>query len=150
MFIRPFGSADDRKLVKDTKIVTVIVGVASCLCGIYASSILSLLSKAYSFAGAGIVPLICIGLVWKERSDTPHAMGKRNSRATPWGARSGIVVGAVVSQLSVFGDYATLVGVAASSVCIVLVSLLTKNVHIEPVFASEGNVAPLEKPHAED
>ena len=148
--IRPFGRADDRKLVKDAKIVTVIVGVASCLCGIYASSILSLLSKAYSFAGAGIVPLICIGLVWKERSSEPHAMGKCNSRVTPWGARSGIVVGAVVSQLPAFGDYATLVGVATSSVCIVLISLLTKNVPIEPIFISEGDVQPLVKPHAED
>ena len=147
--IRPFSKADDRKLVKDAKIITVLVGAASCLCGIYASSILSLLSKAYSFAGAGVVPLICIGLVWKERSDEPHSMGKHNSRVTPWGARTGIVAGAVISQLSVFGDYATLAGVAASSLCIVLVSLLTKNIPVEPVFASEGDRHPLLKPHAE-
>ena len=40
-------------------------------------------------------------------------MGKRNSRVTPWGARLGIITGAVMSQLTVLGPNATLIGLAA-------------------------------------
>ncbi len=121
-----------------------VIGAAACLCGIFAQTILSLLSKAYSFAGAGVVPVIAIGLLWRERKES-HEMGRRNSKVTPWGARCGIVVGAVASQLPVFGDYAVIAGVLLSSAIIVIVSLLTKNVPVEKIFRSEGNVNPIQK-----
>ena len=89
----------DRDLVKDAKIATVIIGVASSLAAIYASSVISLFAKAYSMAGAGMAPLLCIGLVWKERKGEKTEMSRCNSRITPWGARAGIVTGAVLSQL---------------------------------------------------
>lgn len=63
-------------------------------------------------------------------------MGKRNTRVTHWGARTGIVVGSVVSQLSFLGSNATLIGIVASSVCIVIVSCLTRNVPVEAMFSS--------------
>ncbi len=135
--IHPFSKADDRNLIRDAKIITVIIGVISCICGIYASTVLSLLSRAYALAGAGVVPLLCIGLIWRERK-APHAMGKRNSRVTPWGARCGVVVGAISSQLPCFGENATLIGFALSSLVVVIVSLLTKN--IKSGFESEGYV----------
>lgn len=123
--VRPFRDFDDKRLIRDARIVTVIVGVASCLCGIFAPTILSLLSGAYSLAGAGIVPLLCIGLAWRERRE-PHAMGKPNSRVTVWGARCGVIVGVVTSQLRFLGSNATLIALAASSVTIIVVSLLTR------------------------
>lgn len=135
--VRPFSKADDRDLIRDAKIVTVIIGVISCICGIYASTVLSLLSKAYALAGAGVVPLLCIGLVWRERK-APHEMGKRNSHVTPWGARAGVVVGAVSSQLPCFGENATLIGCVLSGVVVIVVSLLTKNV--KAGFESTGYV----------
>lgn len=145
--IHPFHKDNDRELIRESKIATVVIGVVACACGIFAQTILSLLSKAYSFAGAGVVPVIAIGLLWRERKER-HEMGRRNSRVTPWGARCGIVVGAVASQLPIFGDYAVIAGVLLSSVIIVIVSLLTKNVPVEKIFRSEGNVNPIQKGEA--
>ena len=125
-------------MVHMAKIVTVIVGVISCACGIYAQTVLSLLSKAYTIAGVGLVPLLLIGMFWKEEKGEQQ-MGKRNSRVTPWGARCGIVAGLVASQLPVFASYSAIAGCLISSVVIVVVSLLTKNVPIEARFASAGN-----------
>lgn len=142
--IHPFRKDSDKTLIRDSKILTVVIGVAACACGIFADTILSLLSKAYSFAGAGVVPVIVIGLLWRERKQ-PHEMGHKNSKVTPWGARCGIVLGALTSQLPVFGDYAVIAGVLISSAAIIVISLLTKNVAIEKVFYSEGNVHPLLK-----
>lgn len=145
--IHPFRKDSDRKLIRESKIATVVIGAAACFCGVYAQTILSLLSKAYSFAGAGVVPVITIGLLWRERKE-PHEMGRRNSRVTPWGARCGIVSGAVLSQLPVFGDYAVIAAVLLSSLIIVIVSLLTKHVPVEKIFRSEGNVHPIQKGEA--
>lgn len=126
--IRPFAPrAGDRSLVRYAKAATVVIGVAASVCAVYASSIISLFSRAYSMAGAGIAPLLCIGFFWRERKEEGHEMGRRNSKVTPWGARTGIVAGAVVSQLPFWGSNATLIGIAAASVCIVAVSCLTRN-----------------------
>lgn len=72
-------------------------------------------------------------------------MGKKNSKVTPWGARVGIVVGAVLSQLNALGPNAILIALCASAVCIVVVSLITKDVANDPKFVSEGNVNPIQK-----
>ena len=110
---------------------------------LYAAEVLTCLKHR----GLLSVPVIAIGLLWRERK-APHEMGRRNSRVTPWGARCGIVVGAVASQLPIFGDYAVIAGVLLSSVIIVIVSLLTKNVPVEKIFRSEGNVNPIQKGEA--
>ncbi len=144
--VKPFApNMSDKKLVSLAKILTVVIGVCSALAAIYASSILSLFSKAYSMAGAGLVPLLVIGLVWKERSGETFEMGKKNSKVTPWGARVGIVVGAVLSQIPALGPNALLIALAVSAVCIIIVSLLTKNVAISEKVVSQGNTAPLAK-----
>jgi len=147
--IHPFSKQNDRQMVHSAKIATVIIGVVSCFCGIYAQTVLSLLSKAYTIAGVGLVPLLAIGMFWKERSDE-HEMGKCNSKITPWGARCGIVSGVVISQLPFFSGYGAIAGCLLSSIVIVVVSQLTRNVPIESIFQSEGDVHPLAKPHAED
>jgi SSS family solute:Na+ symporter len=144
--VKPFApNMSDKKLVSLAKILTVVIGVFAALAAIYASSILSLFSMAYSMAGAGLVPLLVIGLVWKERSGEVYQMGRKNSKVTPWGARVGIVVGAVLSQLKALGPNALLIALAISAVCIIVVSLLTKNVAISEKVVSEGNSAPLAK-----
>ncbi len=129
---------EDAKLVKDAKVATVIIGILASVAAIYASNVISLFSRAYSMAGAGLVPLLVIGLFWKERGGEKIAMGKRNSRVTPWGARLGIITGAVMSQLTLLGPNATLIGLAASAVVVVVVSLLTKNVVNPEALVSEG------------
>ncbi len=133
--IRPDRS--DAKLVRDARIWTVIIGVVSSVCAIYASSIISLFARAYSMAGAGLVPLLVIGLFWKKKN-VEHRMGQQNSRVTPWGARAGIVTGAVVSQLHVLGTNATLIGLAASAFVIIAVSLFTGACRNPEVLTSEG------------
>lgn len=137
--IKPFKKQTDHQMVRSAKIATVIIGVVSCICGIYAQTVLSLLSKAYTIAGVGLVPLLIIGMFWKESKDE-HTMGKRNSKVTPWGARCGIVSGILVSQLPFLAGYGAIGGCIVSSIVIVVVSLLTKNVPVEKCFESETQV----------
>ena len=144
--VKPFmKNPEDKVLIKYAKIATVLIGIIASICAIYASTIISLFSKAYAMAGGGIAPLLCLGLFWKERKTEGIHMNKRNTKVTHWGARVGIVVGAVVSQLSILGDNATIIAVISSSVCIVIVSLLTKNIPVEPIFATEGSHMTIEK-----
>ena len=132
---------DDSYLVRDARILTIVIGVVSSICAIYASSIISLFSRAYSMAGAGLVPLLVIGLFWKERKGEKAKMGHKNSKVTPWGARLGIITGAVVSQISALGSNATLIGLASSSVVIILVSLFTNNIKHPESIVSPGYVS---------
>lgn len=126
--IKPFKpDATDKDLVKYAKILTVVIGIFAALGAIYASSILGLFSKAYSMAGGGLVPLLVIGLLWKESPNVAHEMGKRNSKVTPWAARIGIVTGAVLTQVTALGEYRVLIALAVSAVVIVAVSMVTKN-----------------------
>lgn len=139
--IRPLNQKrEDKKLVKDAKIWTVIIGIISSVCAIYSSSIISLFARAYSVCGAALVPLLIIGLLWKERKDEKISMSKCNSKVTPWGARCGIMVGAVFSQIPAFGENATGIGIFASAVTIVLVSLITKNIKYSDKIISQGYV----------
>lgn len=131
---------EDAKLVKDAKIATIIIGVLASVAAIYASNIISLFSRAYSMAGAGLVPLLVIGLFWKERGGDKIKMGMKNSKVTPWGARLGIITGAVLSQLKFLGPNATLIGLAASAIVVIVVSLLTKNVKNGDSLVSPGYV----------
>lgn len=143
--IRPFyPEKTDEQLVHYAKIATVVVGIFACGSAIYASSIISLFSRAYSMAGSGLVPVLVIGLVWKERGGERPEMGKKNSKITPWGARIGIIVGAVLSQISSIPN-ATLVALLVSSICVVVISLMTQNVKMNPKYVSEGNQHPLLK-----
>ena len=142
--IQPFAKKNDQELVRYAKICTIIIGVASCFCGIYAQTVLSLLSKAYTIAGVGLVPLLTIGMFWKEKKNE-HEMGKCNSKVTAWGARCGIISGIIVSQLPIFSNYGAIAGCIVSSIVIVAVSLMTKNVPMEKCFISEGAVNPLIK-----
>lgn len=125
--IRPFHTkATDADLVKYAKILTVIIGIFAAGAAIFASSILSLFSKAYAMAGGGLVPLLLVGLLWKERSDQSHTMGKKNSKVTPWGARVGIVAGALLTQITALGPNRVLIALVISAVLIVVVSLATQ------------------------
>ncbi|MDD3022046.1 MAG: sodium:solute symporter family protein [Alphaproteobacteria bacterium] len=143
--IRPFfPEKTDKQLVQYAKIATVGVGIFSCAAAIYASSIIALFSRAYSMAGSGLVPVLIIGLVWKERSGERAEMGKKNSKVTPWGARLGILSGAILSQISSIPN-ATLVALAVSCVCVVVISMMTRNVKMNPKYVSEGNMHPILK-----
>lgn len=126
--IKPFKEkTTDEELIKYAKILTVIIGIFAAVAAIYASSILGLFSKAYAMAGGGLVPLLLVGLLWKERPNEQFEMGKKNSKVTPWGARTGIAVGAVLTQVKALGPNAVLIALTVSAVVIIVVSLLTKN-----------------------
>ena len=129
---------DDRYLVRDARILTVVIGIVSSICAIYASSIITLFSKAYAMAGSGLVPLLVIGLLWKERREEKTKMGYQNSKVTPWGARLGIITGSVISQISALGSNATIIGLAASSLVIVIVSVITRNIENPELLVSSG------------
>lgn len=126
--IKPFKEdATDEELIKYAKILTVIIGLFASLGAIFASSILDLFSKAYAMAGGGLVPLLLVGLLWKERPNEEFQMGKKNSKVTPWGARTGIVVGSVLTQITALGPNRVLIALAISAVLIVVVSIVTTN-----------------------
>jgi Na+/proline symporter len=74
-------------------------------------------------AGGGIVPVLLVGLLWKKTGE-PFAMGTKNSRITPWGARLGIIVGSVIS----LSKYGILWGVVVSAIVTIVVSLFTPDV----------------------
>lgn len=110
-----------------------IIGVFAAVAAIFSSSILGLFSKAYSMAGGGLVPLLLVGLLWKDRKGEAFEMGKKNSKVTPWGARVGIVVGSILTQVTALGSNRVLIALVISAVLVVVVSLLTpaKNVDIK-------------------
>ncbi|WP_069997657.1 sodium:solute symporter family protein [Cellulosilyticum sp. I15G10I2] len=124
--VKPFNShLKDAQLVKCAKILTVIIGIFASLAAIYASSILDLFSRAYSMAGGGLVPLLIVGLLWKERRDEAFEMGRKNSKVTPWGARIGIVSGSILTQITALGANRVLTALVISVFLIIVVSLLT-------------------------
>ncbi len=82
-------------------------------------------------AGAGLVPLLVIGLLWKENSGEAHEAGKRNSKVTPWGARVSIIAGAVLSQIDALGSNKVLIALAVASILLIVVSMVTKNTNRE-------------------
>lgn len=125
--IRPFKPhATDDQLVRYAKWLTVVIGIFAALGAIYATSILDLFSRAYQMAGAGLVPLLLIGLLWKEKPGVAHQAGARNSRVTPWAARIGIIAGSVLTQIPALGSNRVLIALAVSAVLVVLLSLVTK------------------------
>ncbi|TCO71456.1 sodium:solute symporter family protein [Marinisporobacter balticus] len=130
--IKPFNKeATDAQLVKYAKSLTVLIGIFSAVAAIYASSILGLFSKAYAMAGGGLVPLLLVGLLWKERSGEEFEMGKKNSKVTPWGARVGIVAGSVLTQITALGPNRVLTALVVSAILIVVVSTMTRNKNVE-------------------
>lgn len=145
--VKPFFKPDisDKDMIKATRIATAVIGAVASLGAIYASTIMSLFSRAYSMAGSALVPLLVIGLLWKEKPGKEYTMGVQNSKVTPWGARCGIVVGAVLSQITALGPNAVLIALGCSAVVLVVVSILTKNVPNNPKFVSKGNEHPIPK-----
>jgi len=134
--IKPFNEkASDAELVKYAKILTVVVGIFAALAAIFAGSIISLFSKAYAMAGGGLVPLLIVGLLWKERSNEAFEMGRKNSKVTPWGARVGIVVGAILTQVKALGPNAVLIALVISAVLIIIISGVTRGKDMD----KEGN-----------
>lgn len=120
-----FPALDDRALVRWAKLVTVLVGVASCLAGIYSNSIYSLIAGSNTIAASAMAPLVCIGLFWKARKEK-HEAGKLNSKVTPWGARASLVVGFVAALFPISADVASLWSVLCGSLTLVVVSIVTR------------------------
>lgn len=126
--IRPFKpSFKDEQLVKLATRLTVLVGVFACIVAMKSATIMSLFARAYGMVGSGLVPLIILGLLWKERRGEAHEMGRKNSRITPWGARIGIISGVVLSQVTALGHNRVLIAIVINFLLIIVVSLLTKN-----------------------
>lgn len=126
--IKPFRpDLEDKQLVKAATWFTVIIGIFACFAAIKAASILGLFSKAYAMAGGGLVPLLLVGFIWKERKGEEFQMGVKNSKITPWGARIGIIAGSIMTQLEVLGPNRVLIALAASTILIILVSIITSN-----------------------
>lgn len=88
----------------------------------YASSIIGLFAQAYTLLACSVVPVLAVGLLWRRDRSRPFTAGEHNCRITPWGARTGLVVGAVTGQVA--GLY---VGFAAAAVLTVVVSLATRD-----------------------
>lgn len=126
-FVLPLKKdATDKELVKYVTIATVVIGVFAALAALYASTIIGLFSRAYSIAGGALVPLLLVGLLWKKRPSEEFAMGTKNSNITPWGARTGIIVGGVLTQIQALGANRNLIALGVSALLIIVVSLMTK------------------------
>lgn len=110
----------DRDMVQASRILTVVIGIAGALTALYAESIIGLFAQAYTLLASSVVPVLALGLLW--RRDRTHAFttGEHNSRITAWGARTGLVAGALAGQ--VVNIY---VGFGTALVLTFVVSLLT-------------------------
>ena len=118
--IRPFKpETADQQLVTWTRRATIIIGVVACVLALYAESIIDLFAKAYTMAGGGVVPVLVVGLLWKASPD-PFRAGVKNSKLTPWGVRTAVASGAVVSLF-----VSILWGILVAATVALLVSCLT-------------------------
>lgn len=118
--------------VKYTRFAMLLVGVFAVVTSLWADSIIGLFSLAYTMAGGGVVPVLIVGLLWKQERTSPFTMGTKNSRISTWGARLGLLSGSIGAL--VFG---ILWGVLISTILTILVSLLLPTNHDHTV--SEGN-----------
>ena len=66
------------------------------------------------------MPVLIVGLLWKT-SRTAFRAGEKNSRLTPWGVRSAVVSGAIVSLM-----FSILWGILVATALAIVVSLMTK------------------------
>lgn len=118
--IRPFKpETADQQLVTWTRRATIVIGVVACVLALYAESIIDLFAKAYTMAGGGVVPVLVVGLLWKASPD-PFRAGVKNSKLTPWGVRTAVASGAVVSLF-----VSILWGILVAATVALLVSFLT-------------------------
>ena len=83
----------------------------------------------------GLVPLLIVGLLWKERSSEPFEMGKENSTITPWGVRIGLIVGSVLTQVSALGPNWVIIALVVSTILIIVVFDLTWGIVDPDIFA---------------
>ena len=134
-------NATDKQVMWATRITLVSIAVIAMLFALDENSVIfSIVSFAWAGFGATFGPLMLFSLFWK--------------RTTRWGAVAGMVGGAgmvflwklVISTLGgAFGIYELLPAFIFSSICIVVVSLLTKkpSAEIEEDFESI-KIAPVE------
>lgn len=110
---------EDVFYLKLTRVSVIVFGMFTIVAAIWADSIIDLFALAYSMAGGGVVPVLIVGLIWKRKKAENFEMGTRNSQVSIWGARIGIVVGAIVSLA-----LGILWGVLASIIMTILFSKL--------------------------
>ncbi|MCZ8542004.1 sodium:solute symporter family protein [Psychrobacillus psychrodurans] len=103
--------------LKLTRVSVVVFGILTIVTAIWADSIIDLFSLAYSMAGGGVVPVLIVGLIWKSKRNSTFEMGMKNSQVSVWGARIGIISGAIVSLI-----LGVLWGVLASVILTILFS----------------------------
>ena len=112
---------EDSFYLKLTRGSVVVFGLFTTITAIWADSIIDLFSLAYSMAGGGVVPVLIVGLLWKKNKGSAFEMGIHNSQISVWGARIGIVAGAVVSLIS-----GILWGVLVSVILTIVVSKIVR------------------------
>lgn len=105
--------------LKLTRVSVVVFGIFTIVTAIWADSIIDLFSLAYSMAGGGVVLVLIVGLIWKSKRNSTFEMGMKNSQVSVWGARIGIISGAIVSLI-----LGVLWGVLASVILTILFSKL--------------------------
>ncbi|WDL98550.1 sodium:solute symporter family protein [Alicyclobacillus sp. ALC3] len=125
----------DRSMLRWAKLMTVVIGAFGALAAMYASNIIALFSEAYTLLGGSVVPVLIVGLLWKMDYSKRFEEGFRNSRVSAWGARVGLVLGAVLAvSVNIF------VGFGAAVVATIVVSLFTRGSTTEADRQALGSV----------
>lgn len=119
--------------IRLTRWCVLLVGFFSIAAALWADSIIGLFSIAYTMAGGGVVPVLIVGLLWKRKRNAEFEMGSQNSRVSVWGARIGILSGAVVSVV-----IGILWGVAVSVILTIIFSMLLPVTREEEVTRNAG------------
>ncbi|MFM1652494.1 sodium:solute symporter [Brevibacillus sp. B_LB10_24] len=123
----------EAQYVKYTRWCVLLVGVFAVGAALWASSIIGLFSMAYTMAGGGVIPVLIVGLLWKRRRQERFEMGVQNSGVSPWGARAGLLSGAIGSVV-----LGILWGVLISAALTILLSLMLPADRDRDVSGSPG------------
>ena len=114
--INPDGEQDQKKLSRITTIATFVMGILALFVSLQFTTLIPLLSLAYSFINAGALIMIVGGIFWK--------------KATKEGAIASFIIGVGLTAIDSAGiveiPYASVLPLVPALIAFIVVSLLTQ------------------------
>ena len=120
--INPDGEKDEKKLARITTVATFVMGILALFVSLQFTTLIPLLSLAYSFINSGALVMVVGGIFWK--------------KATKEGAIASFIVGVGLTALDSAGiislPYASVLPLAPALLAFIVVSLMTQKGKTSP------------------
>jgi len=116
--LHPDSEHDEQKLLKMSRVATLLVGVCALAIGLISKTIVDTLIHAYTMYTAGILVPVLGGVMWK--------------RANRKGAIAAVLVGSTIALIGIitgeeiWGKWAPICAAVGSAIAFILISLLSK------------------------